>query len=133
MATNGYYGSDQQRRTPTAVTSKDAITVINVQSNGRASPQAFLGHVAERLVGHDLMINLISSSKQSISFALSTGAADVDGRNIERAAAELEELGTVTIARHMSIVSVVGHKMRNMVGIAGEHATLSLVRVPCGC
>lgn len=117
MASNGYYGSTQYRRSPTAVTIKEAITVFNIRSNGRAKPQMFLAQIAERLARHDLTIDLISSSQQMISLAASSSN---DGTGIDEAAVELEEIGVVSLARHMSIVSVVGHKMRNMVGVAGE-------------
>lgn len=119
MATNGYHGEEQRRTNPTAVTTKDAITVINVQSNGRSKPQKFLGQLADRVARYDdVTIHLISSSKQSISLAVSMEGQNSDG--IERAVADLEEIGWVTVAERMAIVSVVGHKLRNVVGVDGE-------------
>ena len=120
MKTNGYHGEEQIRHTPTAITAKDNITVINVQSNGRSKPQAFFGQIAERIQRHDVMIHLICSSKQSISLAVSTEGSDEEKDAIQRAVRELEEIGWVTTAKHMSIVSVVGHKLRNVVGVDGE-------------
>lgn len=120
MASHGYHGEDQQRRTPTAVTTKDAITVLNIHSNGRTKPQAFLGQIAERIGRHEVTIHIISSSKQSISLAVSPDGSDVDRDSIGRAVADLKEIGDVTVMKHMSIVSVVGHKLRNVVGVDGK-------------
>lgn len=116
MTANGYYGDTNYRRTPTAVTVKDGITVLNIKSNGTLRPQTFLARVGDILERHDITIDLISSSQQMLSLAVFSTKGD----QLKDANIELEDLGTVTVARHMSIVSVVGHKMRNMVGISGE-------------
>ena len=41
-------------------------------------------------------------------------------RSLKHATQPLQELGTVTVMRNMSIVSVIGHSMRNVVGIGAE-------------
>lgn len=117
MTANGYHGDTQYRRTPTAITAKEAVTVINVQSNGRSKPHAFLGEISERLGRHNLTIDLISSSQHMVSLAVPVGSSIT---SIDEAVNELSEVGIVTVERHMCIVSVVGHKMRNIVGVAGE-------------
>jgi aspartate kinase len=124
MKANGYHGESQYRRTPTAVTAKDAITVINVRSNGTTKPHAFLGEISQRLGHHGLIIDLISSSQQMVSLAVSTDNSCDFNSSLDEAVSELNEIGIVSVTRHMSIVSVVGHKMRNMVGVAGESLTL---------
>ncbi|KAF2788399.1 aspartate kinase [Melanomma pulvis-pyrius CBS 109.77] len=116
MTANGYYGESQHRRTPTAVTVKEGITVLNVKSNGTSRPQTFLARVGEILERNDITIDLISSSQQMLSLAVCSTNPD----NLKEATKALSHLGTATSVPHMSIVSVVGHKMRNMVGIAGE-------------
>jgi aspartate kinase len=123
MKANGYHGDSQYRRTPTAVTAKDSITVINVRSNGRTKPHSFLGQISERLGRYNLTIDLISSSQQMVSVAVS-GQKTREGADIVEVAEELGEIGIVSVARHMTIVSVVGHKMRNMVGVAGKSFNL---------
>jgi aspartate kinase len=120
MKANGYHGETQYRRTPTAVTAKDAITVINVCSNGTTKPHAFLGEISQRIGHHGLVIDLISSSQQMVSLAVSTDNSNDFNSSLDEAVSELNEIGIVSVSRHMSIVSVVGHKMRNMVGVAGE-------------
>ena len=120
MASNGYYGEAQHRRTPTAVTSKDNITVLNALSNGRCNPSAFLAQISERISRQNITIDLISSSKQQLSLAISTTALEDEAQMTEEIVPKLEEIGIVTVAKDMAIISVIGHKMRNMVGIAGK-------------
>ncbi|ORY15439.1 aspartate kinase [Clohesyomyces aquaticus] len=104
------------RRTPTAVTVKEKITVFNVRSHGTMRPQAFLARVGAIMETHDITIDLISSSQQMLSLAV----CSAESHSFGNAAAELASLGTVNAVKDMCIVSVVGHKMRNMVGVAGE-------------
>jgi aspartate kinase len=116
MTANGYYGETNYRRTPTAVTVKEGNTVLNIRSNGMSRPQAFLASVGATLERHDITIDLISSSQQMLSLAVCC----MKPERITDATAELSDLGYTSILERMSIVTVVGHKMRNMVGISGE-------------
>lgn len=116
MMANGYYGESNYRRSPTAVTVKEGITVLNIRSNGTSRPQTFLSRVGEILERHDITIDLISSSQQMLSLAVYSNKSN----RLKDATSEVACLGIVSAIKHMSIVSVVGHKMRNMVGIAGE-------------
>lgn len=120
MARNGYHGDEQRRYSPTAVTAKDSIAVINVLSNGSSRPRAFLMQVATRLDRCALVVHLMCSSNQSLSFAVSYEGTETQDVGITQAVAELSELGVVTVARNMSIITVVGHKLRNLVGVDGE-------------
>ncbi|OAP60355.1 hypothetical protein AYL99_05357 [Fonsecaea erecta] len=120
MTSNGYYGKDQGKRVPTAITTKDAITLVNITSNGKLPPQAFLGQVIGILGQHQLSVDLASSSRQSLSLAVSANGMVNVADAIEEALPDLEEFGATCIVPKMSIISVVGHKMKNMVGIAAE-------------
>ncbi|KAF2710745.1 aspartate kinase [Pleomassaria siparia CBS 279.74] len=116
MLANGYHGEAQARRTPTACTTKEGITVLNFKSNGISRPQSFLARVGEILERHNITIDLISSSQQMLSLAVSSTRP----QDLKAATKAFSHLGTATAVPHMSIVSVVGHKMKNVVGIAGE-------------
>ena len=115
---NGYQGDMQQRRRPTAVTVKDSILIINVLCHRNNKSHGFLAEVFRRLDQHKVVVDLITTTKKSISLAVSSATELAKG--IDNAISEIEKLGTVSVTRGMSIVSVVGHKMRNAVGIAGE-------------
>jgi len=121
LTTNGYHGDKQAKRAPTAITAKESITLVNVTSNGRLPPQAFLGQSIDILGRHQLALDLTSSSHRSLSLALSskTGVADL-AEAVSEALADLDEFGTTAVMPKMSIISVVGHKMKNMVGVAAE-------------
>ncbi len=118
LLTNGYHGDMQLRRRPTAVTVKDSILIINVLCHRNNKSHGFLAEVFRRLDQHKVVVDLITTTEKSISLAVSS--ATEGAREIKNAVSEIEKLGTVSVTRGMSIISVVGHKMRNTVGIAGE-------------
>ncbi|KAH8891108.1 aspartate kinase [Thozetella sp. PMI_491] len=118
MLENGYHGEDQERRTPTAVTVKDSITLINVACNRNTKSRGFLAKVLTHLEENGIAIDLVTTSERNISLAVQ---ASEDGNGAERKAEiGLERFGKVASTRNMSIVTVVGNKMRNMVGISSE-------------
>lgn len=119
MSANGYYGASQSRRAPTALTTKDSIVLINIQSNRQIKSHGFLAQVFRKLDDLDVVADLITSSEQSVSLAISS----LDGSENANANMLLKSLGKcgkVEVLSDMTIVSVIGHKMRNMVGIAGK-------------
>ncbi|KAF1985609.1 aspartate kinase [Aulographum hederae CBS 113979] len=129
MTANGYHGESQYRRSPTAVTAK-SVAVLNVRSNGRTRPQDFLGDIGQRLGRHDLTVDLISSSQQLLSLAVSVDSAAKEVDSLGEAVKDLDDIGIATTTRHMSIISIVGHKMRNVVGVAAEiFAALAEARI----
>ncbi|KAH6722814.1 aspartate kinase [Leptodontidium sp. MPI-SDFR-AT-0119] len=122
MSANGYYGTSQSRRAPTALTTKDSIVLVNIQSNRTTKSHGFLAEVFNRLDALGAVTDLITSSEQSVSLALS-GLEDEGEVEVERS---LGKCGNVQVVRDVAIVSVIGHKMRNKVGIAGQiFSTLS--------
>lgn len=126
MVANGYYGPNQCRRTPTAVTVKESVKVLNIRSHGTTSPQAFLCLVSNTLEQHDIVVDLISSSQQMLSLAVCAQKQ----KKLNRAIEKLESIGQVSVLENMSIVSVIGHKMRNMVGVGAEiFSALATARV----
>jgi aspartate kinase len=123
MSENGYYGETQSRRAPTALTSKDSIVLISVQCDRQKKSHGFLAQVFGKLNLLDTVAYLVTSTEQSVSLALST--LDTPGK-VERIVESLGKCGKVEVSRDMAIVSVVGNKMRNMIGIAGEYPSLNL-------
>jgi aspartate kinase len=95
---------------------KENITILNIQSHGTCSPQAFLSRVSACLEDDNIAIDLISSSRHMLSLAICASHP----RALENTSRKLEEFGVVSLIRNMSIVSVVGHRMRNVVGIGAE-------------
>src|SRR4051794_14912116 len=67
MSANDYYGESQSRRTPTAITTKDSIVLINIQSNREKRSTGFLAQVFQKLNEMNAVADLITSSEQSVS------------------------------------------------------------------
>ncbi|KAH8723717.1 aspartate kinase [Phaeosphaeriaceae sp. PMI808] len=116
----------QYRRKPTAVTTKENIIVLNIRSHSTTSPTTFLNHVSNCLSTHNIKIDLISSSQQMLSLAICAP----EPHAFRQAKLDLEEMGQVSLLDSMSIVSVIGHRMRNVVGIGAEiFSSLASARV----
>ncbi|KAH7385399.1 aspartate kinase [Phaeosphaeria sp. MPI-PUGE-AT-0046c] len=116
MISNGYYGPGHYRRRPTVVTSKDCIEILNIRSHGTVSRQTFLSRISACFEIHDITIDLINSSQQTLSVALHAP----DSQSLEHCVSDLQEFGIVNLLKNLAIVSVIGHKIRNVVGIGAE-------------
>lgn len=115
--------SDPTRRKkpkrPTAVTVKDKISIINIHSNKRSIAHMFLARVFSILNQQRISVDLISTSEVHVSIAVHT--ANSEFGNFDQAVKELRaECGEVSVLHDMTILSLVGAEMKNMVGIAGK-------------
>ncbi|KAI8716584.1 Aspartokinase [Fusarium sp. LHS14.1] len=118
MLQNGYHGAQQVRRRPTAVTVKDSIILVNIACNRNTKSYGLLSGVFGRLEELGVNVDLVSTSERNVSVAFQ---ATDESENISyRLRTELEKCGKVIVTKDMAIVSVIGHKMRNKVGVASE-------------
>lgn len=117
MLKNGYHGTQQERRRPTAVTVKDDILLINVVCNRNTKSQGFLTQVFDRLERNKIPVDLVATSERHVSLAVQSPG---DPSTLLRLKEEFERFGQVAISPSMSIVTVVGHKMRNMTGVSSK-------------
>ncbi|KAI0938456.1 hypothetical protein AcV5_000133 [Taiwanofungus camphoratus] len=108
------------RKLPTAVTIKERIVVLNVNSNRKSVSHGFLAGIFGTLDRFGVVVDLISTSEVHVSMAIEDG---LDKKVLDRVVRELRKSGTVTVSRDMAILSLVGKKMRNMVGMAGRMFT----------
>ena len=113
---------------PTAITIKNRILVINVQSNKRTSSRGFLERTFAILDKWRLSVDLIASSEVNVSMAFychrELVRGDGEGRQSvdadRRGAVDaLARLGAGELVDAMAIVRLVGQEMKNMVGISG--------------
>ncbi|RSL50077.1 hypothetical protein CEP54_012128 [Fusarium duplospermum] len=134
MLQNGYHGAQQERRRPTAVTVKDSIILVNIACNRNTKSYGLLSGVFGRLEELGVNVDLVSTSERNVSVAFQ--AFDEKDNISQRLRTELEKCGKasqraiddaceanlnqVIVTKDMAIVSVIGHKMRNKVGIASE-------------
>lgn len=114
-------GEPKELKRPTAVTIKEDIWILNVHSNRKTLSHGFFARIFTTLDKHGVIVDLISTSEVHVSMALYGGQAGLKrGRVVERLKAELSLLGEVSIVKDMTILSLVGSHMRNMVGVSGK-------------
>ncbi|EDR00958.1 uncharacterized protein LACBIDRAFT_255050 [Laccaria bicolor S238N-H82] len=115
LVLNGLKGV--RKRLPTAVTIKEKIIVLNVNSNRKSVSHGFLARIFGTLDRFGVVVDLISTSEVHVSMAIEDGLGK---KVLDQLVAELRKSGTVSIHRDMAILSLVGKQMPNMVGIAGR-------------
>lgn len=115
---------------PTAITIKRNILVLNVHSNKRSLSHGFFAKIFSVLNHWRLSVDLISTSEVHVTMAIHSEAAWYGGggqdelelvnHDLKEAINELCQYGTVDIIPDMAILSLVGTRMKRMVGIAGR-------------
>lgn len=130
----------QRKRLPTAVTIKEHIIVLNINSNRKSVSHGFLAGIFLTLDKFGVVVDLISTSEVHVSMAIEDSLAK---KVFDGLVKELKKNGTVrtstsisphvslifvsfpqvTLHKDMAILSLVGRQMRNMVGIAGRMFT----------
>ncbi|KAI0030232.1 Aspartate/glutamate/uridylate kinase, partial [Vararia minispora EC-137] len=114
---DGVSVASARQKLPTAVTIKERIVVLNVQSNRKSVSHGFLAAIFGTLDRYGVVVDLISTSEVYVSMAIE----DVhDRKYVARVVRELEKIGTVSVHHNMAILSLVGRQMRHLVGIAGR-------------
>lgn len=112
------YIQSHKRRSATAITAKQDIVVINVHSNRKTLSHGFLANLFTTLDRFKLVVDLISTSEVHVSMALQI--QQDQEVSLKNALKELRLMGTVDVTRDMTIVSLVGKQMANLIGIAGN-------------
>lgn len=102
---------------PTAVTIKNSILVLNIHSNRKSLSHGFFANIFSTLDKYQLIVDLISTSEVHVSMAISS---EVQESDLKDAIYHLKKFGTVDVIRDLTILSVVGKQMKEMVGIAGR-------------
>ncbi|KAF8191163.1 Aspartate/glutamate/uridylate kinase [Pholiota molesta] len=106
----------QRKRLPTAVTIKEHIVVLNINSNRKSVSHGFLAGIFSTLDKFGVVVDLISTSEVHVSMAIGDSLPQ---KLLDRLVKDLMKNGTVSVHPNMAILSLVGKQMRNMVGIAG--------------
>ncbi|RPD57001.1 aspartate kinase [Lentinus tigrinus ALCF2SS1-7] len=118
--TSPTFDKHHQVRQPTAVTIKEHIIVLNVNSNRKNVSHGFLASIFGTLDRYGVVVDLISTSEVYVSMAIEE---NLDKKVLDRVVRELKKIGTVSVSRDMAILSLVGKSMRNMIGISGRMFT----------
>ena len=101
-------------RTAVAVTTKNNIYTLNINSNRMLHSSGFIAKVFDVFRHHGVVIDLISTSEVNISCTVN------DSERMDELIKDLEELGTVTVHGERAILSLVGEGMRTTPGTAGK-------------
>ena len=89
-------------RTAVAVTTKNNIYTLNINSNRMLHSSGFIAKVFDVFRHHEVVIDLISTSEVNISCTVN------DSDRMDELIKDLEELGTVTAHGERAILSLVG-------------------------
>jgi len=111
----------ERLKRPTAVTTKNGIVVLNIHSNKKSLSHGFLANIFSVLDRWRLTVDLISTSEVHVSMALHS---EIREQNLKDAIEELKKYGTVDVIRDLTILSLVGKQMKQMIGIAGRMFTV---------
>lgn len=120
LAARAREASKQHPRHPTAVTIKEHIVVLNINSNRKSVSHGFLAGIFGTLDRFGVVVDLISTSEVHVSMAIEDGLSK---KILERLLRELQKSGTVSVHHDMAILSLVGKHMCNMIGISGRMFT----------
>jgi aspartate kinase len=92
MLVNGYHGSNNARKIPTAVTIKDSIIVLNIRSNRKTISHGFFARIFGTLDRYGIVVDLLATSETSISMAMN---GDLRKGLLDRVVKELQSVGEV--------------------------------------
>jgi aspartate kinase len=127
-------GNHHRRKLPTAVTIKEHIIVLNINSNRKSVSHGFLAGIFGTLDRFGVVVDLISTSEVHVSMAIED---NLTKRVLDRLVKELRKSGTVrahtppnwielitlsqvSVHGEMAILSLVGRQMRQLIGVAGR-------------
>ena len=130
----------QRQKRPTAVTTKDSITIVNVHSHRKVGSPEFLAQICAILNKHKLAVDLFELNEMHVSLAVhsqtpfitSKGAKDegqdqedraAQHRDLQASIQELGHYGTVEVVQGMAIISLIGKELKRSIGIAGRFLT----------
>ncbi|MDA1195827.1 MAG: aspartate kinase [Planctomycetota bacterium] len=109
-------GPAKGRRTArvTSIASKRGIHLVNVVSGRMLGQPGFMATVFDVFKRHDVSVDLIATSEVSITVSVD------DPEGLPRVTADLGELGSVTVREGASLIAVIGERMKEASGLAGQ-------------
>lgn len=112
-----FFNKQQKLKIPTAVTAKSDIAVVNIHSNKKTLSHGFLANVFGILDKHKTVVDLISTSEVHVSMAVNYDKAK--RKYFLLVIEDLKKFGNVDVTYDLSIVSLVGIHMKQLIGTAG--------------
>ena len=116
--------SEATPQTIKAIAHKSGITTVQVTSARMLGAHGFLRALFEVFGRHQTAVDVVTTSEVSVSLSIDDATA------LPELIPDLEQLGTVEIEEHRTIVSVVGEGLRGTPGIAARvFSTISDINV----
>lgn len=98
---------ERRKRLPTAVTIKESILVVNINSNRKSVSHGFLAGIFGTLDKFGVVVDLISTSEVHVSMAIGEGS--LSKKSLTRLLRDLEKAGTVSNGIPIDLLSGVSH------------------------
>lgn len=105
------------KKTATAITTKDNIAVVNIHSNKKTLSHGFLALIFSTLDRYKLVVDLVSTSEVHVSMAIHNTSES--RKDLKKAVDDLKKFGQVDLTYNLAIISLVGRHMKQLIGIAG--------------
>ena len=97
-----------------AISSRDGITLVSMETLGMWQQVGFLSAAFKCFSDLGLSIDLVSTSESNVTVTLDPSANSMDANMLERLEQNLARLCRVRILQDVSVVSLVGQKIRAM-------------------
>ncbi|MBT8422405.1 MAG: bifunctional aspartate kinase/diaminopimelate decarboxylase, partial [Gammaproteobacteria bacterium] len=97
-----------------AISSRDGITLVSMETLGMWQQVGFLSEAFKCFSDLGLSIDLVSTSESNVTVTLDPSANSMDASMLERLEQNLARLCRVRILQDVSVVSLVGQKIRAM-------------------
>ncbi|MDF1702881.1 MAG: aspartate kinase [Planctomycetota bacterium] len=98
----------------TSIASKRGIHLVNIVSGRMLGQSGFMAKVFDVFKRHDVIVDLIATSEVSVTVSVD------DPQGLPEVVDDLREFSTVTMRESASLVAVIGERMRQASGLAGQ-------------
>lgn len=106
--------SESTPQTVKAIAHKNGITTVQVTSARMLGAYGFLRGLFEVFDRHRTAVDVVTTSEVSVSLSID------DASSLPDLIPDLEQLGTVQVEAHRTIISIIGEGLRNTPGIAAR-------------
>lgn len=98
-----------------ALTRKSNISIVSIESNRMNEAPGFIYRIGEIFFRHRVSIDLMATSEVSVSITVH----DIDKERLNQLTSDLKKIGSVSVLKDLSAISIIGHGMQRKIGAAG--------------
>ena len=104
----------KSKQTIKAITCKNGITLINVESTRMLGAYGFLARLFNVFEEHKKSVDVVATSEVSVSMTID------NNKDTDKILSELKGIADVRLANNKAIICIVGEGIKNTPGIAGK-------------